>query len=405
MMQAVFEQALGISEPWYVKEINFSKEDNQLDIHIDFKRGTKFVNAANELCPVHDTVKKTWQHLNFFQHQCYLHARVPRIKDQSGKVSLVKTPWEGRMSGLTLLFEALLIQLSMAMPISQVRKLTGISDYTLWSMLDKYVDTARSELDLSDIECIGMDETSIAKGHDYITLFVDLANRRTIHISQGKDSQTVTDFVDHLQKQQGKADNIKQVSCDMSPAFIKGVTEQLPDAQITFDKFHIVKIINDAVDAVRREEAKDNPLLKGSRYVFLKNTNNLTSKQQATKIQLSTLNLKSMRALAIRESFQQLYALETKADFEQGLNQWYYWATHSQLPPMIKAAKTIKRHWHGILAWMQSKINNGILEGLNSVLQAAKRKARGYKAKHFKTIAFLLTGKLDFSNQNQYLPT
>lgn len=404
-MQTIFEQALGIIEPWYIQDISFSTKDNQLDIHIDFKRGSKFLNTVDELCPVYDTVNKTWQHLNFFQHTCYLHARVPRIKNKDGKVTLIKTPWEGKVSGLTLLFEALLIQLCMSMPISKVRELTGISDHKLWSMLDKYVDNARNELDLSDIDCIGIDETSISKGHHYISLFVDLANRRTLHISEGKDSTTVNDFVDYLQKQQGNSNNIKQVSCDMSPAFIKGVNEHLPDAKITFDKCHVVKIINEGVDAVRREEAKHNPLLKGNRYLFLKNANNLTSKQQTTKIQLSKLNLKSMRALAIRETFQQLYQAQTPQEFEQRLIKWYYWATHSRLPPMIKAAKTIKRHWIGILAWMESKINNGILEGLNSVLQAAKRKARGYKAKHFKTMAYLLTGKLDFSSQNRHLPT
>ena len=121
-----------------------------------------------------------------------------------------------------------------------------------------------------------MDETSATKGHDYITLFVDLEEKRTLFIADGKDSETVNDFVDALQEHKGSAEQIKQVSCDMSRAFIKGVRELLPSAEITFDKFHIIKIINEAVDSVRREETKTNPLLKGARYVFLKNKSNLT---------------------------------------------------------------------------------------------------------------------------------
>ena len=195
------------------------------------------------------------------------------------------------------------------------------------------------------------------------------------------------------------------MSCDMSPAFIKGVRDRLPNAEITFDKFHILKIINEAVDSVRRAEAKTNPLLKGARYCFLKNSQNLTKDQKAKKESLSELKLKSMRALQIRETFQEIYKANTFEEFKLLLNKWYFWATHSKLKPIVKAAKTIKKHWDGILEWKKSQINNGILEGLNSIIQAAKRKARGYKFEHFKVIALLLTGKLNLKAINPYLPT
>lgn len=194
----------------------------------------------------------------------------------------------------------------------------------------------------------------------------------------------------------------------MSPAFIKGVKENLPKAKITFDKFHILKIINEAVDEVRRMEVKENPLLKGTRYIFLTNEKNLTESQRTIKdkLKLSKLNEKLFRALSLRETFQQIYAAQTEDDFEKLLKKWYFWVTHSRLEPMIKVGKTIKNHWDGILQWKASQINNGILEGLNSVVQAAKRKARGYKFKHFKTIVYLITGGLDFSKLNlACLPT
>jgi transposase len=210
-----------------------------------------------------------------------------------------------------------------------------------------------------------------------------------------------------LEDKGGDRENIGDISCDMSPAFIKGVKNYLPNAQVTFDKFHILKIINEAVDHVRKDEAKKNPLLIGNRYIFLKNDSNLTVRQKAikSKLELPKLNLKSIKAMQIREAFQQIYTADSVDDFETLLTKWYYWATHSQLAPIIKAAKTIKNHWQGILNWKESQINNGILEGLNSVLQAAKRKARGYKKQHFKTIAYLITGKLDFSKINSNLPT
>ena len=410
MESNLFQKALGITTPWEIISVQFDNETKRLDIHIDFKRGATFTDSENpeKAYKAYDTVKKTWRHLNFFQHECYLHARVPRIKRDDGKVRLIPPPWSGVVSGFTLLFEALLIQLCKSMPVHNVCQLTGVSDYKIWRVLLIYVMGAKFDEDFSMLKAIGMDETSIAKGHEYITLFVDLKKRRTIHISDGKGSQTVADFVETLKDKNGKSSQISDVSCDMSPAFIKGVREHLPEAEITFDKFHVLKIINEAVDKVRREEVKTQPILKGKRYPLLKNDNSLTRKQKALKeeLTLSKQNLKSVRAMHIRESFQQIYQADNLDDFEKRLKQWFYWATHCRLKPMIKAAKMVKRHWQGIVRWKDSQINNGILEGLNSVLQAAKRKARGYKAEHFKIIAYLLTGKLDFSKVNSHcLPT
>ena len=191
----------------------------------------------------------------------------------------------------------------------------------------------------------------------------------------------------------------------MSPAFIRGVTDNLPNAKITFDKFHVLKIINEAVDKVRRAEATDNPVLRGLRYIFLKNENNLTATQLKQKQSIATMGLKAWRAMLIREGFQDIYQAKTKQYFELLLKKWYFWATHSRLDPIKQAAKMVKNHWDGIVRWKDSQINNGILEGLNSVLQAAKRKARGYKFDHFRTIAFLITGKLSFNQLNYALPT
>jgi transposase len=270
-------------------------------------------------------------------------------------------------------------------------------------MLGSYIDTTRQEENFEGIDAVGLDKTSRAKGHEYITLFVDLQKRRTIFITEGKDNLTVARFAYDFQNHNGSIEAIKDVSCDMSPAFIKGVKENLPNAKITFDKFHILKIINEAVDKVRKEEVGTNKLLKGTRYIWLKNYHNLTIKQKEKldEFTMSSMNTKTLRAYNIRQSFQEIYQAKTEDEFITYLNKWYYWATHSRLEPIIKAAKTIKRHWDGVVHWYESKINNGILEGLNSVIQAAKSKARGYKTfKNYKIIVYLLTGKLDFALVN-----
>jgi len=412
MMQELFEKALGIEEPWYVKSLQFDPDAKRLDISIDFHKGAAFtyvdLESGIEYANVkaYDTTQKEWRHLNFFEHECYLHARVPRIRLSDGKVRTVKTPWEGLSKGFTLLFEALLIQLASSMPVHSVSKLVGVHDDKLWDMLYRYIEQTRMKEDFSDIETIGMDETSQRKGHNYITLFVDMQQRRTIYVTEGKSVQTLHDFKTDFEAHQGKVEHIKQVSCDMSPAFIKGVEETLPNAQITFDKFHILKLINEAVDEVRKEEYKLQPLLKGTKYLWLKNSDNLTPKQQKTlqALSLSRLNLKTFRALRIREAFQEIYEAPTRETFEVLLKKWYFWATHSRLAPIKKVARTIKNHWDGITAWFESRITNGILEGLNSLIQAAKAKARGYRTfRNYSIIVYLLTGKLDFSRVNAHI--
>ena len=409
MTKELFQMALNVTDPWFVSDLKFEVESKRLDIYLDFKKGSTFDFFDKEEdkeivgLKAYDTSNKTWKHLNFFEHECYLHARVPRVKLESGKVKQIQTPWEGLSNGFTLLFEAFLLQLCQAMPVNKVASITKTSDDKLWSMLEKYIGQTREHENFQEITSIGLDETSRAKGHEYITLFVDLEQRRTIFITEGKDNTTVERFTEDFEAHKGNVDTIANVSCDMSPAFIKGVKEYLPKAQITFDKFHILKIINEAVNNVRKQEVNTNKLLIGTKYIWLKNYKNLTVKQKETleELSMSKMNIKTMRAYNIRQSFQNIYQATSQEEFVTYLNKWYFWATHSRLEPMIKAAKTVKRHWDGVVRWYESKINNGILEGLNSVIQAAKSKARGYKTfRNYKIIVYLLTGKLDFSLVN-----
>ena len=356
---------------------------------------------------MHDKRKKVWRHLNFFEHECYLHCRVPRVRLKDGKVKTVELPFTGLSYGFTQLFEALTLQLCKSMTVAEVSRLVNESEHKLWEMIDRYIETGRDFENYENVKSLGVDETSKAKGHDYISIFADLEKRKVMFITEGKDHKTVKKFAKDFTKHRGQVEKLKEVCCDLSPAFIKGVTENLPNAEITFDKFHVLRIINTAVDQVRREEAQTQSILKHSRYVVLKNRKNLTKKQQSKlkELQLSKLNLKTMRAMQIRENFQLIYEADTKVEFEILLKKWYFWATHSRIPAVIKVAKCIRAHEGGILRWYESRISNGLLEGINSVVQSAKSKARGYRTlKNFKNIIYLLKGDLNFSFINPSYP-
>lgn len=392
---SLLELALGIVPPWTVTGSEFDAAARRLDIHIDFTAGSRFAcpNCGTADCPVHDTEPMTWRHLNFFQHQAYLHGRVPRVRCTRCGVRKVSVPWAREGGGFTLLFEALIMALVSAMPVNAVARLVGEHDTRLWRVIHHYVERARAHTDLSAVTRVAIDETAARRGHNYITLFVDIDQARVVFATEGKDAATVAAFADDLTGDPGA---VAEVCIDMSPAFIKGTADSLPKAAVTFDRFHAVKIVNQAVDQVRRAERKDHTLLAGTRYLWLRNPDNLSERQRAIFQDLPMRHLKTARAWRIRLAFQDFYEQPTATAGVAYLKRWYFWATHSRLPPIIDAAHTVRRHWHGILRWFHSKIANGLIEGINSLVQAAKAKARGYRSmRNLMAMVYILAGKLD----------
>jgi transposase len=400
--EELFGLALGIDHPWQVGSVVFSKELKRLDINIDFKRGATFpCPVCGDLVPVHDTTEKTWRHMNFFQYETYLKARIPRVKcpkDGCG-VKLVTVPWARSGSGFTLLFEALAMALAREMPIKIEAAHLGEHDTRIWRIVDHYVEEARARADFSEVTRLGIDETSAKRGQDYIALFHDMDEKRLLFATEGKDHSTVKAFTEDFKNHNGCPENIISACIDMSKAFIKGIKEELPNAEITFDPFHLIQLMNKALGEVRAEEARLFPeVLKGSRYAFLKNPENLTEKQDETLVKLCHYQLKTGRAYLIKLALQDVYFAPSRLDAEALLKSWYNWSIRSQIAQIKKVAKTVKEHWNGILAWFDSKLSNGFVEAINGLIQAAKRRARGYRTtKNLINMAYLIAGKLDFA--------
>jgi transposase len=397
--RSTLERALGLPEPWKVVKDEFSAKERRLDITIDFERGSIFhCPDCGAESKAYDSEMKTWRHLNFFQHDTYLHARVPRVACSQGcGIKTVEVPWARQRSGFTLLFESLIMSLVREMPVAAVAALIGEHDTRIWRVLHYYVEEARKEADHGEVERVGMDETSSRKGHHYITLFYDLDNKQLLFGATGRKQGVVSEFAEDLIAHGGDPNQIKQTCSDMWPAYIKGVQDCFPNAAMTFDRFHVMRILNDAVDQVRRDETKTRKELKKTRYLWLKNPEQWTSTQRQIVNNLPTHNLKTARAYQIRLTFQEFFKQPDRQTGESFLNRWYYWATHSRLDPIISAAKTIKDHWEGILNWFDSHISTGVLEGFNSLIQAAKARARGYRTnRNLITMAYLIAGNLDY---------
>jgi transposase len=396
----LFRAALGLEEPWMVTRTDFDVAEGRLDLGLDFPRAARFacpVEGCDQLaCPVHDTEDKTWRHLDFFQHRAYLNARVPRVRCPDHGVHRVTVAWARPGSGFTLLFEALLIEFATAMPVAKVAAMTREHDTRIWRVLEHHVQAQRARLDFAEVAKVGMDETSAARGQDYVTVFMDLVARFVLFATEGRDAATVKAFAEDLLAHGGDPAAITNTSSDMSPAFISGIGEHLPNAEMTFDRYHVIAKLNEAVDEVRRAEQKDNPALKKTRYVWLKNRQNLTAKQRETLARLTrpSPRLATARAHRWREDFQAFYDQGTD-DAEAYLRSWCYGAKRSRLQPVKDFVNLVRNHWDGIISWHRSRISNGLLEGTNSLIQAAKARARGYRSKKkMITIIYLIAGKL-----------
>lgn len=395
----LFSLAFGINKPWILTNVSLSIESRKLDLYLDFLPGSLFsCPVCCELSPVYDTCEKTWRHMDIFQYSCYIHCRVPRISCEKCNVHLVEVPWARENSTFTLLMEAFILTLAKASQISQIANLIGEHDGKVWRVVKHYVDEARKSVSFDSVVAVGVDETSFKKGHNYISVFADLTNSTVLYVVPKRDASVVSLFKEDFLEHNGNEENISQFSCDLSPAFIKGIHDAFPECPITYDKFHVMKLMNEGLNEVRKEDQKNCPDLKNSKYLWLKNQSELSSNQNKKLMSLRELNLRTAQAYNIKLGLQRFWECKSKEEGEILLKEWYDWAINSELQPIINVAKTIKRHWDGILNFLESRISNGVLEAINTSIQNLKRNAKGYRnISNFITMIYLRQGNLQLN--------
>jgi len=398
---SLFTLALGVSKPWQVVDLKFSKEQGRLDLWLDFQKGAKFpcpTCSETKEGDVHDTLDRTWRHLNFFQYETFLHARVPRIRCGQCGVKQVDVPWARPGSGFTLLFELLVLSLAREMSVAALAEMTSEHANRLWRILEHYVERARKAVDLSTFHQLGIDEFSLRKGHVYMTAFSDLDTSRVIFLGEGRKKGVVEDFFEDLRSRDVDPAQIEVVCCDMWDPYLNGIGKFLKKALVVFDRFHVMSQINQALEIVRRREQRENSVLKKSRFLWLKNPQNLTAHQETRLASLRSLDLKTARAYQIKLALARFWEIRDPAEAIVYLKRWYNWATHSRLEPMIRAARTIRHYWQGIINYLATPVTNGTVEGLNSKIKTAMKRAYGFKhVNYLRTIVYLVAGRLTFS--------
>jgi transposase len=408
MTEKLFESALGITAPWFVAATDFNASARTLTVRVDFAPGSRFaVPGVEGEHPVHDTVPKRYRHLNFFQHECFLEVRVPRVRLPDGAVRQVEPPWAGKLSGFTLLFEALVLMLCQHMTFAAAARLVGESRHRIATICERYVELALAKADFSGVHELAIDETSRARGHDYITLAADAQERRVLAVAEGRSVETVKALAGELEARGCAPAQINSVSIDMSPAFIKGCGEHLPNARITFDKFHVIWHASTAVDKMRRIEQRNDRSLKGLRWSLLKDRSRLSPEAVADLDALiaKMTTVRTARAWVYKEQLREILERKQINVVRAMLQHWCRCVMHSKVDPMKEVAALVRHHLEGIVAWAQTRQTNGFLEALNGLFQAAKRRARGFtRMSTIRTVIFLIAGKLDFRVVNPHAP-
>lgn len=388
----LFEMALQLSGGWKVVRSEFCGEPRRLELWLDFAPGTKFPDPqSGALCPVHDTTDKQWRHLNFWQYETILHARVPRIRNAAGEVRLVAVPWARAGSGFTLMMEALVLLLCQEMPLATVAEMLGIHDTRLWRIVTHYVEKAQRERSWAGVRRILIDETSARKGHRYVTNVLDADTRELLLMVEGRESAALLIFAQELLLHGGHPDQIELIGMDMSPAYIKGAKEHFPQAEIVFDRYHVMLLAGRALEEVRKELRRAGADLSEGLWALRGNEWTRSEDQLARRRELCAQYPKLGRAMMLREALQDILESED----ERSLRWWCWRACVSRLEPFKKLAASIREHWEGIVAFMQTRVTNGAIEAVNGLIQLAKRMARGFRSfRNFQLMAYLKAGKL-----------
>jgi len=413
-IEALFTSALGLQAPWSVQDVALDTSRRRIDFNLT-------CNVSRLPCPhcaaldqgVHDRLTREWRHLDFFQFEAWLHAEVPRVACSAcGKTGQIDVPWAREGSGFTALFEALALSLCKELPVRQAAALLRCSDKQLWRRIDHYVTKARALDDMSEVSIVGIDETSLRKGQNYITVVHDLQTKRLLFACEGRDHQTVVDFCADLKAHGGDPDQVKHVCQDMSAAYAKGVALALPHAQISYDRFHVIAMANEAMDGVRRQEMSTQPravkdalgdndrkLLKSLTWGMRRNPQGWSGKQLNAMHWLQHSTLKSARAWRLKMALRAVYAKAAQENSGElakaDLMGWISWARRCRLEPFKKLANTLKQRIDGVVRGMLDNRSNAYVEAMNGLLQQAKRAARGFRtATYFISIAYLRMSKL-----------
>lgn len=398
--EEMFAQSIGLKDPWKIERAEYDELKHEVHIYVSCRKTAKYpCPKCGKMCSRYDDEDKEriWRHGDVVFFPCYVHCRRPRVKCEDG-IHVVTAPWAREGSRYTLLFESYAMLLMKSMPVENARKLMRISHTSMTGILKYWVRKAVHEDDLSDVRAICVDETSFKRGHSYVTIVSDAQARRVIDVEEGRDAQTIVNFSYKLEDKGGDCNKIKQYVSDMSATYISAKAECFPNARLIIDKFHVKQLMLKAMDEVRRAEQgkeKSKQRKSGKKLLMIPETRQSEQQKEAVAL-LSKQYPKTGRAFRMVQSLDDMYKCTDFQEAEKVFKRLTSWLRRSRLQPMKDVANTLKKHKKSILGYFYHRVTNAIAEGINSLIQSAKRKARGFRTyEGYECMIYLVVGKLN----------
>lgn len=395
----IFTQALELSTPWEVKEVYFKEDLSKkvLHIHVGYEKGSRFYYEGKSYT-VYDHQERTWRHFDFFQHECYLHARVPRVRTKEGAVRLIQVPWAEEGSSFTLLFEKRVLDLVQnGMNVSRAGRTIGIGAGVVHRIIKRKVVDALLTQELDMVKELSLDETSSKKGHNYLTILCDRAAKKVVGIGVGKVMDSVEEGLQEMEFRGASRADIQCISMDMWRAYISAAQEKMSQAEIVFDRFHLTYNLNQAIDRIRRTEQMKFSDLKRTKYLWLRNHHNLQDSQKELIADLSNQFKTIGEAYRLKELFREVLNQAQDDPRLKWLNAWMKEAWASEIQPIRQFVNMLRDHWYGIKTYFKRLATNAFAERVNLKIQEIKRIAKGYRnINNYKMMIYLHLGGLNF---------
>jgi len=396
---------LGLETPWEVISVNLQLEDSKVVIQVEHSGGKASCSECSRSCNIKDhAAERQWRHLDTMNFETVIKAKTPRTNCAECGVKTVAVPWAEKHSRFTLMFEAFAIAvLEASRSLEAGRQLLGLSWDGANTIIKRAVERGMAQRDISEVTRVGIDEKSFLRGHNYITLLNDLDEGRVLDVVPERTEKACRELIVKALPTDESRSRIEAVAIDMWPAFRNAVTGLLEEAEIVYDRFHVSKYLGEAVDQVRRQEHKElmaqgDQTLVGARYSLLRSEATRTQKHEDILKLICGRNLKTSRAWAIKETFQEFWNARNEGFAETVFKRWYSWAIRCRLKPVVKVAKMLKRHLDGLMSYFRHRISNAVSEGLNSKIQSIKSSARGFRNfENYRNRILFSCGKLTLS--------
>lgn len=405
--QELYAKILGVQSPWFVDRVEPALKDGRIDVYLQHAPETRWpCPRCEQPCAVYDhQPARQWRHLDTCQYRTIIHASPPRIDCPEHGALVVRLPWAEANSRFSSLFEALAIDWLGVASQSAVARNLRLSWDEIHAIMERAVRRGLARRSAEPVPYIGVDEKAARKGHNYLTIVNDLQRSRVLYVAQERTKASLDGFWPTLSHEQ--RDSVRAVTVDMWDPFVNSIRTNVPTAAVVYDKFHIAKHLGEAVDLVRRGENRalrsvGDARLIGTKYDWLKNPASFTPSDWRDFRVLRESDLKTARAWALKESAMRFFDYRYEGVARRYFTQWYFWATHSRLKPLLKVARMLKGRFENVITYLKHRITNATSESLNARIQWVKFTARGYRnIKNFITAIYFHCGGLDLKS----LPT